>query len=300
MDETVLKRNSLPQSSPCYAVGKSEVKKRLPLPPPSSDQSQYESIENDDMVTYVPPLTATQQQLSETHSTKLYYSGCESNITDNSPLVVKPIENKNGTLTSTVFRQHIPITTRSETTYPSSTRPVHSQQIPRTLPQVPKQSAVGNRHQLPVPFGNIKNNISQNEINLAPSCTPSHLNFATCNNGGFDAANAQTKQYIPPPSKQYPSNQHPTGNGHTFLHPLTGQRNSQRTSSLTTLYQQRNGCHPQPSQINLVKPSTTTNFLSHQEYSNINGMDSSKSTNIQSPSQTPPNMSITRYRCPPP
>ena len=282
MDDTGPHRNSIPKISSRESVGNYEPRKRLPQPPSAPNQALVylgDSDESLDMATYVPPLT-NERQFMGSYATPPTFSDSQNSISSSNILVVKPIENRKGT----EYYQSVPETPRKERMYPSTTRSMYVQHPPRSLPQVPKPSTVGHRQQSSTPAppnvgnGNLKRS-SQGTI---------QKEIAFSNNSNM-------KQYQQQNLNQYPIEKQLKPN-----HPPPPYRNPD-TMPIDPPAQGRYVQPKQQPQINLSKPSRTTNFLSHQEYSDMNPVYVSESSNTHTPnsanqSQVPGG----RYRCPPP
>ena len=107
----------------------------------------YDDRENLDMVTYVPPLSDA-EPLSP-NSNNVFYTGNESTRTNNSTLVVKPIDGRlsaafvNGQQLQSIARPDDKHSVPSQQT-------MYNHSTSRALPQLPKSSVVGNGQQLVV------------------------------------------------------------------------------------------------------------------------------------------------------
>ena len=296
MDEAFLHNNPISRNNPRPPVGKLEMNKRLPKPPSSSDQPPTHTTENADnldMVTYVPPLAINQNLGS--HATTLLYTGGASNLSSNSNLVVKPIDDTNERA-STYIQATNPIANTPENMYPNTSRTMYSNPSPRILPQVPKPSILGYR-QPSVPV-NMQNGIPPQEANGRVLLKP-----PTTRNTNFGVSNENVKQQpVQQSTNQYNRTEKET-RSHQAQLSSPGYRQSSQRVSMSTLYQQQRDAiqiqAPQPS--NLVKPSTTIpNFLTQQDYSDTNNVAARNAGNTTIAPQLNSSHLVGHYRCPPP
>ena len=277
MDETLMMSNQSPNNLPMQPNNRFEMKKRLPQPQNSSTSSRgysytYDDRENLDMVTYVPPLSDA-EPLSP-NSNNVFYTGNESTRTNNSTLVVKPIDGR----LSAAFVNGQPLQSIAR---PDDKHSVPSQQTmynhstSRALPQLPKSSVVGNGQQI--------QDLTAKRINRALT---NNQNIPRVRSTSDSSQNNGTNFAF----KQNP-NQYQTGHDNRDAQQPPAYRANQR-SSIATLYpKQGQNNHSQPSQISQLQQN-------HADVISVNTTNSS--INIQQENQPIAARSIGTYRAPPP
>ena len=256
LDETLMTNNHVQHNIPRQPQNRSEIKKHLPAPPQTTVASREYSYaqaerENIDMATYVPPLPNAGTM--GTNVNDVFYSGRDSQRTNNTTLVVKPIDGR----LSTEFgnRQAMPSSVRPGSKVSGMIQqPTYNQSTSRALPQLPKPSFTGNAQQVQEP--SVKR---MNKVPLENQALPRGRSTSD------SMLNSEDTRQFP---QHYQKQSQMVHEGKIIQQPQTYKINQR--NSLANLYQQQREKPNQPSQVNSGQTSIKDNVKGKQNYSEIN------------------------------